>query len=111
VANYLPKSQENMRVLARLGVDARAKERRKDQVAEIAEIPPVPAELLTRPNLSGGSHDNDWRCPYCRNINSIKRHACAECGKTPANGRMTKSDRRVLEKEHRTQAYLGKFGL
>ena len=83
----------------------------KKRAAEIAGIPLVPAELLTRPNLSGGSHDNDWPCPYCRHVNSIKRLSCAECHRSPANGRMTKAALRKREKEHRTWAYLVKFGL
>jgi hypothetical protein len=100
-----------MRELAPRGGRASAETRRKNKAAKILGLPPVPAELLTRPNRSGGSHDNDWRCPYCRHVNSIKRQSCAECAKKPANGRMTKAARRAREKEHRTRAYLAKFGL
>jgi thiol-disulfide isomerase/thioredoxin len=69
-------------------------------------------KLLKRPNLSGGSHDNDWRCPSCHHFNSEKRRACAKCNNVaPANGRITRRALRAREKEHRTQGYLRKVGL
>ena len=49
------------------------KTRRQNKVARMLEMPTVPADLKTRPKLAGGSHDYDWRCPYCRRMNSIKR--------------------------------------
>jgi len=52
----------------------------------VPQIAPV-----ERPNRSGGSHDTDWRCPYCRRINCIKRRSCAKCGCAPANGRLTRA--------------------
>jgi hypothetical protein len=70
-----------------------------------------PAEPVERPNRSGGSHDTDWRCPYCRHCNSIKRRSCAKCGKTPANGRLTRAALREREVQHRFQAMLKKHGL
>jgi len=117
--NYRPKGAENMRALAQLSVLKRAEVQRKKKAAAILrdhattkkiELPPDP-EPYKRPNLSGGSHDNDWPCPYCRRVNSIKRRSCAECGKTPANGRITKAARLAREKEHRTQGYLSKLGI
>jgi hypothetical protein len=107
MANHRPKGEEYMRELALASAAARHKKR----AAEIAGILPVPAELLSRPNLSGGSPDNDWPCPYCRRVNSIQRRSCGECRKSPANGRMTMAARRKREKEYRTRAILAKFGL
>jgi len=72
-------------------------------------LPPV--ESIERPNRSGGSHDTDWRCPYCRHFNSIKRRSCVKCAKSPANGRLTRSALRERAAEHRTQATLRRFGL
>src|SRR5712691_13170585 len=77
--NYCAKGEEYMRELARHGGQASGETRRKNRVAKLLGIPPVPAELLARPNLSGGSHDNDWRCPNCHHFNSEKRRACVEC--------------------------------
>ena len=80
-----------------------------DRGIDLAGPPDVPA--VKRPNLSGGSHDTDWPCPYCRHVNSIKRRSCAKCGKTPANGRRTRAAQRELEAEHRTREILKKHGL
>jgi hypothetical protein len=111
MANYQPKGEEYMRLASR-GGQASVETRRKDRVAKLLGIPPVPAELLKRPNLSGGSHDNDWRCPSCHHFNSEKRRACAKCNNVaPANGRITRRALRAREKEHRTQGYLRKVGL
>jgi hypothetical protein len=100
-----------MRELASLSRLARAESRQKNQVAKLLAIPSVPAELLTRPNLSGGSHNNDWPCPYCSHVNSIKRQACARCGKTPANGRLTRAALREKAAEHATAGTLAKYGI
>jgi len=66
---------------------------------------------VKRPNLSGGSHDTDWRCPFCRHYNSTKRRSCAKCFRTPANGRWTRARLRERAAERRTQAILGELGL
>jgi hypothetical protein len=48
-----------MRRIARLGGLASGETRHKKKVAKVLEIPPAPAEMLKRPNRSGGSHDKD----------------------------------------------------
>jgi hypothetical protein len=72
-----------------------------------------PAEPVKRPNRSGGSHDTDWRCPYCRRFNSFKRRSCAnaKCGKSPPNGRLTRAALREREAWHKNEAMLKKHGL
>ena len=110
MANYRPKGVAWMRELARRGGLASGKTRRRQKVARVLRLDPVPAELLDRPSHAGGSHDHDWQCPYCRHANSIKRRACAKCARTPANGRMTKVARRARAAEHRTMAILRKHG-
>jgi len=109
--NYRAKGGYYMRALASRGGVAIGETRRKKKIAELLGLDPVPAELLERPKLSGGSHDTDWRCPYCRHVNSIKRQACAECAKTPANGLTTKAARREREEEHEIEAILRKHEL
>jgi hypothetical protein len=69
------------------------------------------AKAMRPVDRRGGSHDTDWRCPYCRHANSIKQRSCAKCFKSPANGRMTRAARRERAAEHRTQAILRKHGL
>jgi hypothetical protein len=56
------------------------------------------AKPAKRPNISGGSQDTDWRCPYCRRFNSIKRHLCAKCDRNPGNGRLTRAARRTTHR-------------
>jgi hypothetical protein len=94
------------RLMRLLGLSAPAREIKLD-----ATVPHV--EPVERPNRSGGSHDTDWRCPYCRRFNSIKRRSCAnaKCGRTPANGRLTRARLREQEAWHRNQAMLKKHGL
>jgi ribosomal protein L37AE/L43A len=111
MANHRAKGEEYMRKIARLGGLKSGETRHRKKVAKLLGIPPVPAELVKREKRSGGSHHNDWPCPYCGHVNSMKRQACAECGKTPANGRMTKAARLARAAEHRTQAILRKHGL
>src|ERR1700722_4606314 len=100
MANYYAKDRDHMRRIARLGGQKSGETRHKKMVAKILGIPLVPAGTPKRPKLSGGSHLNDWPCPYCHHVNSIKRQSCAECSRTPANGRMTKADRSSRAKEH-----------
>jgi hypothetical protein len=69
------------------------------------------AELLRPTNRSGGSHDLDWRCPYCRHFNSIQRWSCARCFRAPQNGRKTRAALRERAAEHRNTAILRKHGL
>jgi hypothetical protein len=69
------------------------------------------AKPAKRPKLSGGSHDTDWRCPYCRHFNSIKRRLCAQCVRSPGNGRLTRAALRERVAEHRVEAILSKRGL
>ena len=101
-----------MRGLASRGGKASGEARYRKKVAKVLDFSPIPAELLKRPNCSGGSHWNDWRCPNCRHFNSEKRRACIKCRSVaPANGRLT---RRALDEraaEHRTRAILRKHGL
>ena len=67
---------------------------------------------LFRAKRSGGSHDNDWRCPTCRRFNSEKRRACAKCGSVAlAIGRLTRRAFREREKERGVKAILRKRGL
>ena len=101
-----------MRALARLGGVASGETRRRKKVAKILELPKMPAEMLRRPNRSGGSHESDWRCPGCRAFNSIHRRACSTCEcLAPANGRLTKRALRERAAEHWTEAILRKHGL
>jgi hypothetical protein len=111
MANRLPKGNKRMSELAVLSRRARIENGQKHKVAKLLGIPPVPAEMLDRPSFSGGSHQNDWPCPYCAHVNGGRRQACAKCGKTPANGRMTRADRRERAAEHRIAAILRKYGL
>ena len=62
-----------MRELAVLSRQARAENRLHRKVAKLLGIPAVPAEMLDRPSLSGGSHENDWPCPYCAHVNGGRR--------------------------------------
>jgi hypothetical protein len=42
----------------------------------------------SKPNRSGGSHENDWQRPSCHYFNSQKSRACSKCrAVSPANGR------------------------
>lgn len=120
--NYSAKGVEKMRALARLGGLKSAETRRLKRAMKILapyarergidlDAVLAGAEPVMRPNLSGGSHDTDWRCPYCRRFNSTKRRSCAKCGRTPANGRWTRAALRARAAEHRTQAILMNHGL
>ena len=112
-----------MRSRARLGGQKSGEARRKKraakgligQYADERGIDLDPALLdvrsVKRPNLSGGSHDTDWRCPFCRHYNSIKRRSCAKCFLTPANGRWTRARLRERAAERRTQSMLRRRGL
>jgi len=71
----------------------------------------VPIIVEPRKNISGGSHDSDWHCPYCRHYNSIQRRCCAKCCRVVGNGRRTKAKLRELAEEHRLDAILRKHGL
>src|SRR5690348_14520031 len=92
--NYCPKGVEYMHELARRGGLKSGETRRLKKIAKILAkhasekgIPmapdpidvPLEAGWFKRPNCSGGSHDDDWRCPYCHHWNSPKRRACANC--------------------------------
>jgi hypothetical protein len=109
MANFRLKGVEYMRSMATRGGMASGETRRRKKVAKMLGLDPVPAELLKRPSHAGGSHEDDWPCPYCHHVNSIKRQACAKCARTPANGRMTKAAREVRAEEYRNQAILRKF--
>ena len=101
-----------MRKLASRGGKASGKARRWKKVAKTLELPEVPVELAKRPNLSGGSHDNDWLCPGCHHRNSLKRRMCAECGTpAPLNGRITRKALRERAAEHRIKATLRRHSL
>jgi hypothetical protein len=107
MANHRAKGEEFMRRIASRGGVASGVTRHKKKVAKLLGIPAVPAELLKWPKRSGGSHDNDWRCPSCHHFNSEKRWACAKCeALAPANGRLTRKALRERAAEHRTMAIL-----
>jgi hypothetical protein len=88
--NYRPKGTDYMRELARRGAEKSVETRRKKKVIKMAlaeyasshgidlDAALACAKPAKRENRSGGSHDTDWRCPYCRRFNSIKRRLCAE---------------------------------
>lgn len=63
------------------------------------------------PNRSGGSHETDWRCPYCQHFNTVKRYLCAKCSQNPGNGRMKRSTLRERAAEHQTSAVLRRYGI
>jgi hypothetical protein len=123
--NYRPKGTEYMRELGRRGAEKSVKTRQERKAMKILaqyasahgfDLPaaPVCAKPAKRPNLSGGSHDTDWRCAKknCRHFNSTKRRLCAKCqSPAPANGRLKRARLRELRAEHRTQAILAKHGL
>jgi hypothetical protein len=111
MANHCAKGEEYMRKIAWRGGLKSGKTRRRKKIAKFLGLPPVAAEMLKREKRSGGSHDNDWPCPYCGHVNSIKRQACVECGRTPANGRMTNAARRERAEEHRIAAIFQKHEL
>jgi hypothetical protein len=112
MANHPPKGHAYMLEIASRDGVASGRTRHKKKVANLLGIPPMPVELLKRPKRSGGSHDNDWRCPHCHHFNSEKRRACAECkAVAPMNGRPTRKALRERAAEHRTRAVLGKHGL
>jgi hypothetical protein len=60
-----PKGIEYIHELGTKGGLASGKTRQANKVARVLGIPPIPAELLKRPNRAGGSHDSDWRCKQC----------------------------------------------
>lgn len=115
--NYLPKGREYMRDLGRRGGTKSGETRRINAVVpclpgfeNLGRIIAAVADL-NRPNHSGGSRDTDWRCPYCRRFNSIKKRLCAGCFRSPRNGRLTRGALRERAQEHRLQAILRKHGL
>ena len=126
--NYHAKGEERMRKLGRQGGLASGEARRLKKVQKILMVCASEmgedlsilliydelrrAGLLKRSKRSGGSHDDDWRCPYCRRFNGIQRYVCAICYTlAPANGRLTRSRLREMAEEHRIAAILRKFEL
>jgi hypothetical protein len=127
--NYLPKGRERMSELGRLG-GRKSGDARRDNAytlrfyrsvifGEICPLYPTDtpkdlaerAERTSRINRSGGSHDEDWRCPNCKHFNSAKRSLCAKCRTSDLDGRMTRAELRERAAEHRNEATLSKHGL
>ena len=129
MANYLPKGRDRMSALGKVG-GTKSGESRRDKALTLdmyqailfrtcsweefctTTVEELVERHLFRAKRSGGSHDNDWRCPTCRHFNSEKRRACAKCGSVVlAIGRVTRKAFRERSAERQTSAFLGKHGL
>lgn len=123
--NYKPKGIETMRNLGRVG-GKKSGEARRRLAVERRMLSLVGAWEMCRdrltladfeegavrlPDLSGGSHDTDWRCPNCRQFQSAKRWICRHCGHVARKRRTTRKRLRELEAEHRTGGILRMHGL
>ena len=118
--NYKPKGVETMRALGRAGGKKSgevrrqyARERLMLGLSGVFELwrARMGQEAPQLPDLSGGSHDTDWRCPKCRQFHSAKRWLCQNCGYWVRKRRITRAQLREREAEHRTMAILSKHGL
>jgi hypothetical protein len=121
MANHNPKGLDRMRAMGHVGGIASGEARRlyavQRRLANWNEMQQIGnahgftdeeiAQELDPVDTRGGSHDDDWRCPHCRQFNSIKSRACAKCGAvSPRNGRLTRAELRERIAGHRYAAML-----
>ena len=125
MANHNPKGLDRMRAMGHVGGIASGEARRLyavqrrlanwSQMQQIAHAHGFTddeiAQELVPVDTRGGDHDTDWRCPQCRQFNSIETRQCSQCGKlAPKNGRLTRAELRERIAGHRYAAILRKCG-